>query len=141
MPKFLSDEWAQAYKEEMNQSRAFEEANRTWVGDFLFVIEPEPDSPIKQKVYVYVDVSRGKCHECYVTRDAGDKKAKFMISAPYSVWHKYFYGRLHLVVAVATRQFKVEGNMVELLRNVKAGQEFFECGVRVSARFPDPPDA
>ena len=137
MTKFLSDEWARAFMDEMNQSRAFAEAAKTWEGDFLFVMEPE--GPIKEKIYVYADLFKGKCRDCYVTRDPGGKKAEFTLSAPYGVWRKYFAGRLHLIAAVARGQFKFEGNMVKLFRNVKVGQEFFECGIRVTARFPDEP--
>ena len=59
MVRFPSDEWIKTFKEELNKSKAYEEAAKEWEGDFLFVITP--DEELKKEVIFYVDLWHGKC--------------------------------------------------------------------------------
>jgi len=40
MARFPSDEWIKMFKNKINESREYEEAAKTWEGDFLFVVTP-----------------------------------------------------------------------------------------------------
>jgi len=67
MAKFFTQEWCDLYKEAINNSAAYEEAAKTWEGDFYFITEP--GGPIKEKGYMYVDLWHGKCRGCEVVTD------------------------------------------------------------------------
>ncbi len=50
--KFLTEEWIKALMEEVNKSREYREAARSWEGDFYFIMETEgsettPDELVK----------------------------------------------------------------------------------------------
>ena len=38
LAKFPSEEWAKLFMEQLNANKSYEEAAKTWEGDFLFVI-------------------------------------------------------------------------------------------------------
>ena len=39
MVKYGTQEWCDVYMEEINKSKAYEEAARTWEGDFYFIFD------------------------------------------------------------------------------------------------------
>jgi hypothetical protein len=39
MAKFFTQEWGDLYKEAINSNKAYEEAAKTWEGDFYFIME------------------------------------------------------------------------------------------------------
>ena len=39
MAKFPSEEWIKLYMEQLNANKSYEEAAKTWEGDFLFVVQ------------------------------------------------------------------------------------------------------
>ena len=41
MAKFPSVEWVKEYSQKLNENKSYEEAARTWEGDFLFIITPD----------------------------------------------------------------------------------------------------
>jgi len=49
MAKYGTQEWYDIYKEEINNSKAYEEAARTWEGDFYFITEK--GGPVKEPIY------------------------------------------------------------------------------------------
>jgi hypothetical protein len=49
MAKFGTQEWYDVYMEEINNSKSYEEAARTWEGDFYFIVEK--GGPVKEPIY------------------------------------------------------------------------------------------
>ena len=45
---FATQEWCDLYKEEINKSAAYEEAAKTWEGDFYFI--SEAGGPVKEPI-------------------------------------------------------------------------------------------
>jgi len=41
--KFPSEEWIKLFMEQLNANKNYEEAAKTWKGDFLFVIESDAE--------------------------------------------------------------------------------------------------
>lgn len=135
MPKvqFGSPEWVQALHEELNKSAAYEDAARNWEGDFYFVVDPE--GPVTEPVYLYMDLWHGKSREAFVVADPKQKNPAFVLSGKYGKWKQVVTAKLDPIQALATGQLKIKGNMVAILKNVKAAQEIVRACTRIDTEF------
>jgi putative sterol carrier protein len=84
-----------------------------------------------------MDLWHGKCREAYVVADRLEKNAAFVINAPESVWRKVVGKQLDPIQGLMTRQLKLKGDMVKIMKAVKAAKELVECTTRVPTKFHD----
>ena len=135
MIKFATDEWAEALMEKINQSEAYAQAAKTWEGDFYFIIEA--DDKIPEPIYIYADLWHGKCREAFATTDPSAKEPIFRMSGPLRNWRRVIEKELDPLQAILTRQFMLKGDMVKVMRAVKAAQELVNCTTLVPTEFPE----
>ena len=135
MIEFASDEWAKALMSEINKSEAYAEAARTWEGDFFLILEA--GGPIQEPVYVYLDVWHGKCRAAYATKDPSVGDPEFRMSGSLKNWRRVIEKKLDPLQGLLTRQFTLKGNMVKVMRAVRASQELVNCTTRVPTLFPE----
>ena len=136
--RFPSEEWTKALKDVINQSQAYREAAKTWEGDFFFIIEPDDTTALTEPVVLYMDLWHGECRDAYVVTDLdAHKKPEFTISAPYAVWKAVVTGQLDPIKGMMTRQLKLQGNLMKIMRSVKAANELVRCCTMVPTEFPD----
>ena len=135
MPKlqFGSPEWVQALQDELNKSPAYEDAARNWEGDFYFVVDPE--GPVTEPIYLYMDLWHGKSRQAFVVADPKQKNPAFVMSGKYGKWKQVVTAKLDPIQALATGQLKLKGNMVTILKNVKAAQEIVRACTRLDSEF------
>jgi putative sterol carrier protein len=126
--KFPSQEWADAINAQINSSEAYAKAAKDWEGDFYFVIE-------ETGAIVYMDLWHGACREATYTTDPGYKSPAYKITAKMDNWKKVLDGKLDPVQGMMTRQLKLDGNLVQIMKNVKAAQELVRCAARVDTVF------
>lgn len=132
---FPSAEWAAEYEKELNNSPAYAEAAKNWEGDFYFVIDSDKDSPLPATVYLYMDLWHGQCRGARVVADKNEKNPAFVMSAGYSKWKRVVTAQLDPIQGLMTGQLKLKGNMVMIMKNVKAAQEMVKACTRVDAEF------
>jgi len=135
MFKFASEEWVQAFKEEINASQGYAEAAKTWEGDFYFIVDP--GGPIAQEIVMYLDLWHGKCRDAFICADRAAKTPAFVINAPITAWRKVIDKKLDPVQGMMTRQLKLQGDMIKIMKAVKAAKELVECTTRVPTEFPE----
>jgi putative sterol carrier protein len=137
MALFGSIEWATAFMEAINASKAYEAAAQTWEGDFYFIIEPAGAG--KPLEYTYVDLWHGKCRKVDVVTEATKDKYKpeFVLQAAVAVWRKVAEKKIDSIQAIVTRQLKLTGNMGKVMRAVKAAQELVNCVTQVKTEYPE----
>lgn len=137
MALFGTQEWGNAFMEAVNGSKAYEDAAKTWEGDFYFVIEPGAGQ--KDTGIMYVDLWHGKCRKVEVVLEAEKDKYKpeFVLSAQVPVWRKVAEKKLDSIQAMVTRQLKLQGNMGKIMRAVKAAQELVNCVTTVKTEYPE----
>jgi len=137
MALFGSIEWATAFMEAINASKAYEEAAKTWEGDFYFIIEPTGEG--KESNYTYVDLWHGKCRKVDVVTEATKDKYKpeFVLQAAVGTWRKVAEKKIDSIQAIVTRQLKLTGNMGKVMRAVKAAQELVNCVTQVKTEYPE----
>ena len=134
---FPSGEWVTALKEELNHSPTYADAAKNWEGDFYFEIDPEKNSPIQAPVFLYMDLWHGACRDAYMVTDKNAKSPAFIMSGPYSKWKRVVKAQLDPLQGLMTGQLKLKGNMVMVMKNVKAAQEMVKACTRIDAEFPD----
>ncbi len=131
--KFGSDEWVQALHNELNTSQAYEDAAKNWEGDFYFVVDPE--GTITEPMYLYMDLWHGKSRAAFVAKEKNAKNPAFVMSGLYSKWKKVVMAQLDPIQALMTGQLKLKGNMVMVMKNVKAAQEIVRACTRIDTEY------
>jgi putative sterol carrier protein len=126
--KFPSQEWADAMKSDVNSSESYAKAAKDWEGDFYFVIQETGE-------IVYMDLWHGECREATFTTDASYKSPAYKITAKMDNWKKVLDGKLDPIQGMITRQLKLDGNLVQIMKNVKAAQELVRCAAKVDTEF------
>jgi putative sterol carrier protein len=126
--KFPSAPWTEAFKEQINSSDTYASAAKNWEGDLTFVVEDTNEG-------IYLDLWHGECRAAEYLSDPHSKAAEFTISAPMAKWRAVLAGTLDPIQGMVTRQIKLDGNLVKVMKNVKAAQELVKCATRVDTVF------
>jgi putative sterol carrier protein len=132
--KFASGEWMSALKEELNKSDGYRDAAKTWEGDFYLVVTGMAGEP--GDVYLYLDFWHGQCRDAFRAADAAAKTPEFVIEATYPVWRKVVDKKLDPIQGMVTRQLKLKGNMLKIMKAPKAATELVLCATRVPTEWP-----
>lgn len=132
---FPSEDWVRALEQELNSSQAYAEAAKNWEGDFYFVVDPDKDGPLKESVYLYMDLWHGQCRAAHMVNDKTEKTPVFVMSGAYSKWKRVVTAQLDPIQGLMTGQLKLKGNMVMVMKNVKAAQEMVKACTRIDAEF------
>ncbi|MBI5713435.1 MAG: SCP2 sterol-binding domain-containing protein [Chloroflexi bacterium] len=130
---FPSDAWIKALQEILNSDDEYGKIASNWEGDLTFVVEAE--GARAKPIYMYMDLWRGKCREARQVADLNEKKAAFLLAAPFSVFQRIVQGKLDPMQAMMTRQLKVTGNMVYMMRNVPTVLRFVKCTEKIDSEF------
>ena len=131
---FASAEWVNALMAKINESEAYRSAAKTWEGDFYFIVEAEGTET--KPVIMYMDLWHGDCREAFIAEDESTRNPEFRINASVSAWEMVVTKRLDPIQALMTRKLKLHGNMMKIMRAVKAAQELVECCTQVPTEFP-----
>ncbi|MCF2136634.1 MAG: SCP2 sterol-binding domain-containing protein [Candidatus Thorarchaeota archaeon] len=131
---FPSEEWIAKYMEALNSSSAYEEAAKTWEGDFIFQIDADGEI-IKEPIRFYLDLWHGKCK---AARMAGpDDTAEFVYAGAYSSWKALFAGKVHPIKGIMQRKFALTGNYGKVMRATKAAMELVATAASIPTKFLD----
>ena len=133
MVRFPSEEWIKVFMEQLNANKSYEEAAKTWEGDFLFVIGS--DAELKDPATYYVDLWHGKCRGVALLKPGEDRKAAFIYTGPYSNWKKLINKQIDPIQGLLTGKFKLQGDMAKVLRAVRAAKELVETAGKVPTEF------
>lgn len=133
--KFPSDEWIKALMQELNKSQAYRDAAKNWEGDFYFIVEPE--GSLKEKVIYYMDLWHGECRSAHIVADEKEKTPEFRILAPLSKWRRVIEKKLDPIQGLVTRQLKLRGNLMKIMKAPKAALELVNCCTLVPTEFPE----
>jgi len=139
MAKYGTQEWYDVYMEEINKSKAYEEAARTWEGDFYFITEK--GGPVKEPIYGYVDLYHGKCRKAEVVTDPKKYSPEFIIVAAYPIWKRICLKQLDSTQALITKQSKLmtgsRGTLSKIMRYTKAANELTNITARIPTQWLD----
>ncbi len=131
---FPSQEWAQQLQLEVNRSPEYASSAKNWEGDFYFIVDPVKPGELPKKMYV--DLWHGKCRNAYAVDGAGDKKPEFTIAGSMATYRRIFEHKLDPIQALMTRQLKLQGNMMKIMRSVKATLDLVNCCSKIDTQYP-----
>jgi len=131
MVRFPSDEWINKFKEELNNNKTYEDAAKSWEGDFLFVITP--DDGLKEEVTFYVDLWHGKCRDAFLLKK--DKNAAFIFKGPYSQWKQVIKKELDPIRGLIRGLFTLDGDSKIIINEIRAAQELVNTASKIPADF------
>ncbi len=131
---FPSDDWAKAAMVEVNRSAKYQEAAKNWEGDIIFEVTAVPSR--EKAVLLYMDLWHGECRDAYEISDPSSKSSEFVIMAPLPVWRKVLEGKLDPIRGLVSRQLKMKGNMMKVLKAPKAAVELVNACHNVDTEWP-----
>jgi putative sterol carrier protein len=124
---FPSQAWTDAFRLAINSSDAYASSAKSWEGDFVFAIEEGGG--------MYLDLWHGECRSAEYLPDPSTKKPEFKLTANREKWRQVITGTLDPIQAMVTRQIKLDGNLVKIMKNVKAAQELVRCATQIDTDF------
>ena len=129
---FPTDEWIKAAMVVVNESEAYQEAAKSWEGDIIFVVTALPGE--RKVVELYMDLWHGACRDAYELMEKQD--SEFVINAPLAVWRKVLEGKLDPIRGLVSRQLKMKGNMMKVMKAPKAAVELVNSCATVDTDWP-----
>jgi putative sterol carrier protein len=130
---FPSDAWIKALSDHLNASESYERSAKSWEGDFIFVIEA--DSALDETVTLFLALKHGKSGGAEKVDGPDARPAEYTIRAPYGTWRRVVEGKLDPIQGLMTKQLKLTGNMMMVMRYPKAAQEIIACTQRIPTAF------
>ncbi len=136
MPKFMSEEWLDVFKDALNANEAYAKAASWWTGDFIFIVKAGGN--LDRDAMAYVGLTHGKCtgvkpvtsaNEYEVVRpgetaSSDDKLAvEYTYEASYDSWVQILNGELDPIRALLSGQARIEGEMAKILKATDAAKE------------------
>ena len=107
----------------INASPAYAAAAKKWEGDIMLIVEGEGA--------VYLDLWHGECRAGDYLDDPTSRTAAFKISGTRDLWLAVLSGGLDPIQALVKRQLTLDGNLVKIMKHVKAAQELVKCAATV----------
>ena len=132
--EFPSEEWVALYMELLNKNANYEDAAKTWEGDFVFEITADGEI-VKEPIRFYIDLWHGKCRSAKMA--GPDDTAEFTYSGPYKNWRALFDGKIDPIKGIMARKFKLDGDMGQVMRYTKAALELVATTRQVPTKFLD----
>jgi putative sterol carrier protein len=132
--RFPSDAWVKSAMEQVNNSSEYAQAAANWEGDIAFIVTAVPGE--SKEAVLYMDLWHGKCRDAYEVTDPAALKSEFTITAPLPVWRKVLEGKLDPIRGLVSRQLKLKGNMMKVMKAPKAAVELVNSCQEVDTEWP-----
>lgn len=132
--QFATDEWIKALRDELNSSPGYKNAAAKWEGDFYFVITA--GDAIAEDIYLYMDLWHGECRDAFKVDDPAAKSPEFKLHAPVKTWRGVMEKKIDPIKGIVTKQLKLEGPMMKVMKAPKAAIELVEACTRLDTDWP-----
>lgn len=133
----FSEDWAKAYKDEINRSEAYRQAGKGWKWKVGLVVEAEPDKNWPEAKGLLMDLFEGEARDVKVTSADEARKADYVITASYSRWKEVATEKLDATRGMLQGKLKLKGDLPTIVRYTKASQELTKATTRVPVEWPD----
>jgi len=132
--EFGTSEWVSALKDAINSHEGYARAAHDWEGDFYFVINKSPG--FTDEVHLYLDLWHGACRDAFRATSESEKDPAFVLAAPAPVWQRVLEGKLDPIRGLMSRQLKLKGNMMKIMKSPKAATELVAAAMTVDTSWP-----
>jgi putative sterol carrier protein len=131
---FPSEEWIEMYMDLLNKNDRYEDAAKTWEGDFVFEITADGEV-VEEPIRFYMDLWHGKCRAARMAEP--NDTAEFVYAGPYKNWKLLFDGKIDPIKGIMARKFKLDGDMGKVMRYTKAALELVATTREVPTKYLD----
>ena len=135
--KAFTDEFANAFKDEINKSAVYKQAGKGWKWTVGLVVEAEPDKNVPEDSGLFLDLFEGEARDVRMVSADEARACSFVITAPYSRWKQVMRKELDPTRAMLQGKLKLKGDLPTIVRYTKASQEMTECTTRIDVEYPD----
>jgi putative sterol carrier protein len=138
--RFPSEEWAEALRGALNNSRAYREAGKPWTfGSVAMIIRADPHKGLDRDAGIVLHVDRGECHGArFVDGESDPKDADFVIVGSYARWRSVIEGRLDPIKGMMEGKLKLaRGHLPTIIRFVEPSRLVVASASRVPTQFTD----
>jgi putative sterol carrier protein len=130
---FPSDAWIKELSGLLNTSDSYAESAKDWEGDFTFVVESDDACP--ETRYLFLGLYHGESTGAKELESLVEEPAEFVIKAPFNTWRKVIEGKIDPIQGLMTRQLKLAGNMMKIMRYPQAAKEIMACTSQIPTEF------
>ena len=138
MHRFPSEEWTQALRIALNNSRAYREAGKPWTfGSVAMIVRGDPANGVRQDAGMVLDVHQGECRGArYVEGVQDPEDAAFVIVASYGCWKDVIEGKLDPIKGMMEGKLKLaRGHLPTIIRFVESSRQLVVSACRVPTDF------
>lgn len=133
---FMSDAWASALAERLNNSPAYKSAAKSWKSSMAFALLPEADKGIEARGLV-LDLYEGQCRGVKLEQGPGPYEADFVIRGVAANWKALLTKQVFPVPAIMSGQLQlVKGNAMSLMTQMGPVQALIDEAAAVPTQFP-----
>ncbi len=133
----FSDDWAEAFKAEINGSDVYKQAGKGWKWKVGLVVEAEPDKNFPEAKGIVMDLFEGEARDVTVGSADDARACDFAITGTYSRWKEVATEKLDATRGMLQGKLKLKGDLPTVVRYTKASQELTKCTTRVPVVWPD----
>jgi putative sterol carrier protein len=136
MALFGTQEWQDDFCAALNKDAPYIEAAKDFEGDMICIVLPE-EGVSERSLTLYFDPYHGKIRHWDLLASPMERRADYVLSGKYSVWKKICQGELDMLRAVMFRQLKVEGKIMNLMKQTKASRAMMRVMTGLNTIFQD----
>jgi putative sterol carrier protein len=81
----------------------------------------------------------GECRAAFAVEDPAAHAPEFTIEASLPVWRKVISGQLDPIQGLMTRQLKLRGQLLKVMRAPRAAAELVRCCTHIETEWPAEP--
>ncbi|MGD0169557.1 MAG: SCP2 sterol-binding domain-containing protein [Smithella sp.] len=135
--KAFTQEWMDAWKKIINESKEYKEIAKEWEGSVSITVNADPSKNVLEPVYMFTDYWHGDALEFLICDAAKAQTAKFVMSGDYSRWKQVAKKELDPTKALMQGKLKLKGDLTYVVRNVKTINKVVDLLTEVNTIFPD----
>lgn len=133
--KLFSEEWAQAYREAINNNKGYYNASTRWeAGALSFIMKASPRHGFPRDSAVWLDLHKGVCRAAKsIQPQEAERLSAFVIEGDYATWMDVLGGRAQPLVMIMRGKLRLKkGSITRLLPFTQSAQELIHSAQAIS---------
>ena len=135
---WFTSEWAQAFREQIQNNEIYKKSAETWEWPLILVLEKNADSGILEDAGIYLDLWHGDCRAARMATREDFDQVPYIISGSALNWKSTLEGKFDPIAAIVLGKLKLtKGSMTSLSRYVRAAKELVVSAQKIETIFHD----
>jgi putative sterol carrier protein len=135
--KAFTQEWMDAWKEKIANSKEYKEIAKDWEGSVSITINADPTKNVPATIYTFSDYWHGDVKEIVLCDEARAQSANFAMTGDYARWKQVAKKELDPTKALMQGKLKLKGDLTYVVRNIKTVNKVIDLLTEVQTVWPD----